>query len=121
MEAITVEGAAALLGPIQTLGHSDNDVSAVTLLKVSITTVLKSDNMDANDLTTDAQTESVNKHPKSPSNVKKGGRLYITTKQIQQEGTPKQFSPPRKKREQLGQGTGDSLYSSWCQAKDLYL
>ena len=34
--------------------------------------------------------------------------MNITTKRLQQEGTPKQPSPPRKKRKQLGQGTGDN-------------
>ena len=77
MEApVTVKDAAAILDPIQTLGHSGNDLSAVSPLAVSTTTALTSDNMDAINLATDAQTESVNKHPKSPSNVQKGGLYY---------------------------------------------
>ena len=34
--------------------------------------------------------------------------MDVTTKLLQQEGTPKQPSPPRKKRKQQGQGTGDN-------------
>ena len=34
--------------------------------------------------------------------------MDVTTKRLQQEETPKQPSPPRKKRKQLGQGTGDN-------------
>jgi hypothetical protein len=34
--------------------------------------------------------------------------MDVTTKRLQQEGTPKQPSPPRKKRKQLGQGMGDN-------------
>ena len=85
MEApTTVKDAASLSDPIQTLGHSGNDVSAVGPLAVSTTNALTPDNMDTIDLTTDVETESVNKHPKSLAGIlldEKGKRLV----QVKQE------------------------------------
>ena len=85
MEApVTVKDAAALSDPIPNLGHSSgNDVSSVTLLEVSTTTVLASDNMDAIDLTTDVESESIIKHPKSLASVLlvENGKRLVQVKQ----------------------------------------
>ena len=80
----TVKDAAALLDALPTIGHSGIAVSAVSPLAVSTTNALASDNMDAIDLTTDVETDSVNKHPTSLAGVllgEKGKRLV----QVKQE------------------------------------
>lgn len=85
MEApVTAKDAAALLNPLQTLGHIGNALSAARLLAVSTTNALTSDNMDTIDLITDVETESADKRPKSLASIlleEKGKRLT----QVKQE------------------------------------
>ena len=84
MEAsVIAKDAASLSDPLQTLGHSGNDVSAVSPLEVSTTNASTSDNMDTIDLTTDVETESVNKHPKSFASIllEEEGKRLVQVKQ----------------------------------------
>ena len=81
----TVKDAASLSDPIPNLGHSSGNAISVSPFAVSTTNaLLASDNMDANDLTTDVEAESINKHPKSLASIlleEKGKRLV----QVKQE------------------------------------